>query len=135
MIACFDTNIYIEILRGRLEVEAALGAVSGGPVRLSPIVASELLRGARGRAQRGVKRLVDQLVPIEPPSWRAAWLEAGRLLPQLFEHHEQVGLGRLQNDLLLALTVRHHGAVLLTSDAHFAAIHQHLSFNLVTLSR
>jgi predicted nucleic acid-binding protein len=134
MIACFDTNVHIEILRGRLRADAALDAVSGGPVRLSPIVASELLRGARGRATRAVERLIDQLAPLEPPSWRGAWLQAGRILPRVFERHEEVGLGRLQNDVLLALTARHTGVVVVTGDAHFATIRRHVPFALVTLA-
>jgi predicted nucleic acid-binding protein len=40
----------------------------------------------------------------------------------VFPDHETIGLARLQNDLLLALTARHTGSLLVTSDAHFAAL-------------
>jgi hypothetical protein len=45
-----------------------LQRVHGVPVRLSPIVASELLRGASGKAARLVERGASSLVPFEPAS-------------------------------------------------------------------
>ena len=66
MIAFFDTSIHIDVLTGRLPLADALQVIGGGPVRLSPVVASELLRGARGRAAARVEELVRRLTPIEP---------------------------------------------------------------------
>jgi predicted nucleic acid-binding protein len=133
MIAFFDTSVHIDILRGELRVADVLERVQGGPIRLSPVVASELLRGASGKAGRAVEQLASSLVAIEPPSWRNAWLEAGRILPKAFASHEHVDLARLQNDVLLALTARHTGAVLVSKDAHFRAIQRHLRFSAVLL--
>ena len=133
MIAFFDTNIHIALLRGTLTVDEVLERVGVGPVRLSPIVACELLRGARGKAARAVDKLVARMVSIEPPSWRESFLEAGRLLPRVFRDHEQVGLARLQNDVLIALTARHTGAVLVTRDAHFHALREQVPFVLAVL--
>jgi len=133
MIAFFDTSVHIDVLRGDLQLADVLARVHGGPVRLSPIVASELLRGASARAARAVERLVATLVPIEPPSWRGAWLEAGRLLPRVFANHESVGLARLQNDVLLALTARHTGAVLVSKDRHFVQLQRQVRFTAVLL--
>ena len=133
MIAFFDTSVHVDLLRGELRVTDVLAQVHGGPVRLSPIVASELLRGASTKAARVVERLVTTLVPIEPPSWRGAWLEAGRLLPKVFADHESVGLARLQNDVLLALTARHTGAVLVSKDRHFAQLQGQIRFSAVLL--
>jgi predicted nucleic acid-binding protein len=134
MIAFFDTSIHTDVLRGELPLAHVLERVHGGPVRLSPIVASELLRGARGKALRSVQRLVSSLVPVEPPSWRTAWIEAGLLLPRIFEGHEHVGIARLQNDVLLALTARHTGAVLVSRDRHFTAIRAHLRFGALLIA-
>ncbi|MBI4702182.1 MAG: PIN domain-containing protein [Deltaproteobacteria bacterium] len=134
MIAFFDTSVHVALLRGSLATDVVLDRVSGGPVRLSPVVASELLRGAVGPAARAVERLVATLVPIEPPSWRRCWLEAGRLLPVVFPDHEPVGLARLQNDMLLALTARHTGAVLVAHDDHFATLGRHVPFRLLALT-
>ncbi len=114
-------------------MEEILREVGTLPVRLSPVVASELLRGVSGRGRRSVEKLITQLVPLEPPSWRRCWIEAGRLLPQIFPDHEHVGLARLQNDCLLALTARHTGAVFVTGDGHFESIRGHVPFNLRVL--
>lgn len=133
MIAFFDTNVHVDVLRGDLQLADVLARIHGGPVRLSPIVASELLCGASTKAARAVERLVAALVPIEPPSWRNAWLEAGRLLPRVFTDHESVGLARLQNDVLLALTARHTGAVLVSKDRHFVQLQRQVRFTAVLL--
>ena len=128
MIAFFDTSVHVDVLSRRLRLEDALQAVGGGPVRLSPVVASELLRGAMGPATSRVEELVRRLVSIEPPSWRRCWIDAGRLLPRVFEHHGEIGLSRLQNDVLLALTARHTGTLFLTRDAHFETLRRHVPF-------
>lgn len=133
MLAFFDTSVHIDLLRGDLRLAEIMDRVQGGPVRLSPIVSSELLRGASGRAARVVERLIASLVPIEPPSWRNAWTDAGRLLPRAFADHEQVGLARLQNDVLLALTARHTGAVLVSKDRHFRSLQRYTRFTGLVL--
>jgi predicted nucleic acid-binding protein len=134
MIAFFDTSVHVDLLRGDLRLADVIERVHGGPVRLSPVVASELLRGASGKAARSIERLISSLVPIEPPSSRAAWLEAGRLLPSVFERYESVGLARLQNDVLIALTAHHTGSVLVTRDTHFRTLQRRLGFASVLLA-
>jgi predicted nucleic acid-binding protein len=133
MLAFFDTSIHIDLLRGTRPLVQVLEAAGNPPVRLSPVVASELLRGVSGRGTRSVMRLVRGLVPLEPPSWRACWLETGRLLQRVFPDHEAIGLARLQNDLLLALTARHTGSLFVTGDAHFTELRRHVSFTVKVL--
>jgi len=133
MIAFFDTSVHVALLRGTLSPDAVLREIGHTPVRLSPVVASELLRGVSGRAARSVARLVSRLVPLEPPSWRRCWIEAGRLLPRIFPNHEELGLARVQNDTLLALTARYTGALLVTRDAHFTTLRRHVPFALKAL--
>jgi predicted nucleic acid-binding protein len=135
MIAFFDTSIHIPLLAGALSWDTVLQEVGRCPVRLSPVVASELLRGVSGSDQRQVETLVSQLVPLDPPSWRRCWYEAGRLLPQIFPDHEAVGLARLQNDCLLALTARYTGALFLAADGHFVTIRRYVPFSLRLLQR
>ena len=101
MIAFFDTCIHIDLLTGALSFDQVVQKMGSVPVRLSPVVASELLRVLSKRPRSIIERLVRQLVPIEPPSWRQCWYDAGRLLPEVFRDHEEIGLSRLQNDLLL----------------------------------
>jgi len=135
MIAFFDSNVHIGLLLGNLSLDTLVQEIGSLPVRLSPVVASELLRGVSGQTQRSVNKLVGQLLPLEPPSWRRCWYETGRLLPRIFPSHEEVGLARLQNDLLLALTSRHTGALFVTADAHFDTILSHVSFRMKTLKK
>jgi predicted nucleic acid-binding protein len=133
MIGFFDTSVHVALLRGALTLDAVLERVAVGPIRLSPVVACELLCGARGKAGRAVERIVARMVPLEPPSWRERLLEAGRLVPRVFPDHEDVGLARLQNDVLIALTARHTGALLVTLDLHFETLQRHLPFRVVVL--
>ena len=133
MIAFFDTCIHIDLLTGALSFDQVVQKIGSVPVRLSPVVASELFRGVSKRPRSVIERLVRQLVPIEPPSWRQCWHDAGRLLPEIFQDHEEIGLSRLQNDLLLALTARHTGALFVTTDSHFEAMHRLISFHVAKL--
>jgi predicted nucleic acid-binding protein len=133
MLAFFDTSIHIDLLRGARPLADVLESAGNPAIRLSPVVASELLRGVSGRGARSVARLVRGLVALEPPSWRSCWLETGRLLPRVFPHHEAIGLARLQNDLLLALTARYTGSLFVTGDAHFATLQRHVSFAVKVL--
>jgi predicted nucleic acid-binding protein len=133
MIAFFDTCIHIDLLTGALSLDQVFQKMGNVPVRLSPVVASELLRGVSKRPRSVIERLVRQLVPIEPPSWRQCWYDAGRLLPEVFRDHEEIGLSRLQNDVLLALTARHTGALFVTTDGHFEAMRRLIPFHLVKL--
>jgi predicted nucleic acid-binding protein len=135
MIAFFDTSIHIPVLSGALSLDLALHEVNLLPVRLSPVVASELLRGVTDSGRRKVETLVRQLFPVGPPSWRRCWYETGRLLPKIFPDHEEIGLARLQNDCLLALTARYTGAVFLTADGHFDTIRRHVPFQLRVLRK
>ncbi|MBI2358630.1 MAG: PIN domain-containing protein [Deltaproteobacteria bacterium] len=130
MIAFFDSNVHIDLLLGRLALDSILQEIGNLPVRLSPVVASELLRGVSGQAGRSVERLIARLLPLEPSSWRQCWYDTGRLLPRIFPSHEEIGLARLQNDLLLALTSRHTGALFVTTDAHFEAIRRLIPFRM-----
>jgi predicted nucleic acid-binding protein len=133
MIAFFDTSLHVDLMRGTRSLAEVLLAIGNPPVRLSPVVACELLRGISGRGSRSVARLIRGLVTLEPPSWRSCWLETGRLLPRIFVDHGGLGLPRLQNDLLLALTARHTGALFVTGDTHFTAIRRHVPFSLKVL--
>ena len=130
MIAFFDTNVHIDLLTGKFSLDAVLRKIGSLPVRLSPVVASELLRGVSVQGRSAIDKLIGQLVAVEPPSWRQCWYDAGRLLPRIFSDYEEVGLSRLQNDLLLALTARHTGALFVTGDDHFDAIRRYVPFQL-----
>ncbi|HXG20901.1 MAG TPA: PIN domain-containing protein [Methylomirabilota bacterium] len=129
MIAFFDTSVYLDLFAGNLTA-AYLSEIFGRYIiRISPIVLHELYRGTRTKKdRRTVDRLASGLLRVQPPSWEEAWIRAGRLLPYLFPDHEAVGLARLQNDLLLALTAHSQGAVFISRDKHFQDIQHILPF-------
>ena len=83
---------------------------------------------ALGRLDDGA--LLDSALASAPQYARA---EAGRLLPRIFSDHEALGLARLQNDVLLALTARHTGTLFVTRDAHFESLRRHVPFTLKVL--
>lgn len=61
-------------------------------------------------AARSVNKLAGQLLRIGPPSSERTWTTAGQLLPERFPDYEYEGQAKLQNDVLLHLTARGHGA-------------------------
>ena len=134
MIAFFDTSVYIDLFAGLLTTSTLAERFGHHIVRVSPIVLHELYRGVRTKlAKRIVDRVSNQLLRIEPPSWAGAWITSGHLLPRLFPDHESLGLARLQNDFLLALTSRGQGALLVTRDQHFTNIRKHLAFHFTVI--
>lgn len=124
-----DTNLYIDALRteaGKLGLGAFFSAHAPF-VHLSAVVAHELRAGVRGRA---ASRLETSIVdPFErrgrlvTPSY-AAWKEAGRVLAELIGPTAWRQVSRsFVNDVLLAMSCRESGVVLVTSNlADFARI-------------
>jgi predicted nucleic acid-binding protein len=114
--AVLDTNVYIDFWeRGRhaQEVQAVHAAFV---VRHSAVVLSELRRGARTQEAR---RTVESLYRAATEVWEprpADWWEAGKLVREIGDQQNwDVNKRReFQNDALLALTVRHRGAILVT---------------------
>jgi predicted nucleic acid-binding protein len=87
-------------------------------VRHSVVVLSELRRGARARK---AQRLVEDLFQLASVQWepRAAdWWEAGRLIQVLGDARAWNLAKRrdFQNDALIALTARRHGATVVTTN-------------------
>lgn len=134
MIVFFDTCIYVDLFSRAMSATSLQESFGHYIIRVSPIVLHELYRGARSkRDRRVIDRLATQLLRIEPPSWERAWLTSGRLLTELFPDHEAIGLARLQNDLLLALTARGQGALLVSRDQHLADMQKLFPFRLALI--
>ena len=120
-----DTNVYI----GHWETglyEGTLEAVRRAfVVRHSAVVLSELRRGARTRRSQ---RLVEDLYRLAKVLWEPSasdWRQAAALIRRLGDAHGwEIGKRRdFQNDVLIALTARRHGATLVTADrADFALL-------------
>ena len=117
--AILDTSVYIGHWERGL-YEEALATVRGAfVVRHSAVVLSELRRGARTRE---AQRLVDALYRLATVHWEptaAEWWEAGRLIRKIgdAQRWERTKRRDFQNDALIALTARRHGATIVTADA------------------
>jgi predicted nucleic acid-binding protein len=116
--ALLDTSVYIDHWeRGRYgeTLEAVQRAFV---VRHSAVVLSELRRGARTPAAR---RLVDALFRLAVVQWEPTaedWWRAGKLIQAIGDARgSDVAKRRdFQNDTLIALTARRHGATVVTAD-------------------
>ena len=117
--AILDTNIYIG--HGELGLYATnLDLVRRAYLaRQSAVVLSELRRGARTRA---AQRRVEALARVLPVHWEPSaedWWVAGKLVREIGDANDwEVGKRReFQNDVLIALTARRHGAAVVTANA------------------
>ena len=118
MWAVIDTSVYIGhwergLYAGRLD-EVGKAFV----VRHSAVVLSELRRGARTpQAARTVARLHELASTIWGPT-ATDWWEAGRIIQTVGDAHDWDRNKRrdFQNDALIALTARGHGATVVTAN-------------------
>jgi predicted nucleic acid-binding protein len=124
-----DSSVYIGHWE-RCDHQAPLEQVQKTHViRQSAVVLSELRRGARTRAGQ---RLVETLARIARTAWEPTatdWWEAGRWIRKLGDARQwDVAKRReFQNDTLIALTARRHGASILTANhADFDLLARHL---------
>jgi predicted nucleic acid-binding protein len=126
-----DTNVFIDYLRADLHANWIFGGVSNTIRFLSSVVLMELRLGADTARRR---RAVDRIQTAFPSGRLIAPLpilfgHAGRLFRAL--HGDGSGLAdRLGsvNDLLIALTARHMGATVVTSNVEeFKQIAAHMS--------
>lgn len=116
--AVLDTSVYIDHWEaGRYDKELAnIGRVF--VVRHSAVVLSELRRGARTPSAR---RFVDDLFRLAHLQWTPTsedWWEAGRLILTIGDRRAWTRTKRrdFQNDVLIALTARRHGATVVTAN-------------------
>jgi len=118
---CIDTNLFIDAERSDESASSLQAFVSGrtGFMVMSAIVAQELRAGARTKAQ--VDWLEQHIIGpyerrgrlITPTFW--AWKECGRVLSELYGPGELARAPRsFINDVLLALSCRESGVVLVT---------------------
>jgi len=128
----FDTSIFIDHLRTGCH-QQRIAAVTG-LIRMSSVVLAELWRGATKPAERKFLQALERNHATLTPTEKN-WLESGQLLGKI---RADKGLppDRLRDlhfDVLIALTVRSHGARLITSNrSDFEMINAYRRFQLET---
>ena len=116
--AVLDTDIYIGHWKSGDYGELLSTVRQAFIVRQSAVVLSELRRGARTSEAR---RLVTRLYRLARTCWEPTaedWWEAGRLVQEVgdAEGWEIAKRREFQNDALIALTARRHGATVVTAN-------------------
>lgn len=118
-LAILDTNIYIDHWERGLYQDTLENIRRAYIIRHSAVVLSELRRGARGR---DAERLVSSLYKLATVCWEPSatdWWEAGRLVRNIGDKEDwDINKRRdFQNDALIALTARRHGATVVTANS------------------
>ncbi len=119
--ALFDTSMYISALRRGNGAALALRRVaSDAPLWVSSVVLEELYAGAGDRERRVVERLerdFDRAKRILVPNL-SDWTQTGKVLARLAAKYdyEQIGLGRLTNDALIAMSEGRLGICVITAN-------------------
>ena len=125
--AIIDSSVYIDHWERGLHEDTLTTVRKAFIVRHSAVVLSELRRGARTRP---AQRLVDALAALAREPWEPNaddWWEAGRLIRTIGDRQGwEIGKRReFQNDALIALTARRHGATVVTANCtDFALLSQ-----------
>jgi predicted nucleic acid-binding protein len=113
-----DTSVYVGHWERGLYADKLDEIRRAFVVRHSAVVLSELRRGARTRA---ASRMVTRLQALAPNTWTPTasdWWEAGRIIRTVGDAHDWDRNKRrdFQNDTLIALTARGHGATVITAN-------------------
>jgi predicted nucleic acid-binding protein len=131
MIAFFDTNIYIDYLKGIFPKKLYDRFFEEYIIRLCPVVYQELVRGVRSETlKKRIEEITEKIIFFPPPT-NAMWIQAGELAGKVIGSYDERALEKIQNDLLIALTARHNGATLITQDQQFKMIQRHIPFRLI----
>jgi predicted nucleic acid-binding protein len=117
-VAILDTSVYIDHWERGLYQDTLENLRRAYIIRHSAVVLSELRRGARGR---DAQLLVNSLFELATVRWEpsaADWWEAGRLVRTIGDKQAWDTNKRrdFQNDALIALTARRHGATVVTAN-------------------
>ena len=134
-VAILDTSIYIDHWERGLYQETLENLRRAYIIRHSAVVLSELRRGARGR---DAERLIADLYELAMIRWEpsvAEWWEAGRLVRNIGDSEGwDINKRRdFQNDALIALTARSHGATVVTANSSdFELLRSELQISIFT---
>jgi len=136
-VAILDTNVYIDHWERGQYQQTLENLRRAYIIRHSAVVLSELRRGAWDRE---AQRLVAALFELATIRWEpsvADWWEAGRLVRSIGDKRDwDINKRRdFQNDALIALTARRHGATVVTANyADFELLRSELRISVVPVS-
>ena len=136
--AILDTNVYIDHWERGAHVAQLSPVRKAFIVRHSAVVLSELRRGARTPAAR---KTVEALRRVATLIWAPTaddWWWAGEVVAKLGNRHGWEAAKRrdFQNDALIGLTARRHGAVVVTSNTiDFEMLADELSIRVLPVRR
>ena len=129
-----DTSLYIDALRGGGVATARFRRLtSHATIWLSAVVLEELYAGAVSRDRRLVERLhrdFDKAERLLVPNLDD-WVGTGQVLAGVGSHfgYEEIGRGRLTNDMLIAISAARKGITVLTANRRdFSRLAQFYSF-------
>lgn len=126
----FDSSIWID--QWRTDCHSHRIASVEGLLRVSSVEVAELWRGALRRSETVLFEALEKRHRILTPT-EANWLESGRILAKMHLDHgfSPEKLRDLHFEVLIALTARSHGAILIPSNrADLELIHLYRSFQL-----
>jgi len=118
----FDSSIYITAPRAGDDAALMLRRLAAdAPVWLSSVVLEELYAGVSAHDRHFVERLerdFDRAKRILVPNL-SDWTQTGKVLAQLAARYdyEQIGMGRLTNDALIAMSAGRLGITVITANA------------------
>jgi predicted nucleic acid-binding protein len=114
-IIIFDTSIFIDHMRTNKYGSHIQGV--NGLIRNSSVVLAELSRGAAREAEENFVETLARNHPILTPTEKN-WLESGLILSKIYKAKgfEPEKLRDLHFDVLIALTARNYGAIVITSN-------------------
>lgn len=136
--AILDTSIYIDHWEQGKYDEQLAEVRRGFVIRHSAVVLSELRRGARSLRAR---RMVEALRSLAPVVWEPTsedWWIAGGLIRKIGDARSWDTRKRreFQNDALIALSARRHGAAVITANgADFRLLAREIGFTMLAFDR
>jgi len=131
MIGFFDTNIFIDFLKGIFPKKLYDQYRTEYVIRMCPVVYQELIRCVRSETLKiRIQDITEKFIFFPPPT-NNMWIRAGELAGKVMRTYDERALETIQNDLLIALTALQNGATLISQDQHFKMIQRHIPFHLI----
>lgn len=130
--AILDSNIYIGHWEGGRYSDLLEEVRNAFVIRHSSVVLSELRRGARTRPALGLVVALYRLAAVQWEPTAEDWWSAGEIIKRIGDLQKWEATKRrdFQNDAIIALTARRHGASIVTANrTDFALLQREIRFD------